>query len=183
MHSGGHSHLIIAGEAQITARIRGALTPHLNSKLMDIIPASHRDAETDIVTATLSIFVEQEEQDSQSIADRLIMAVRTQGPAAVGAKDCLHKLRQGKVDTLVMLQDYHPDPGWICSSCDEMGGTPPETNVCPHCNSSTVRPVDLREELVRQAGKIDCPVEVVEHSDALMELGGVGCLLRFSADL
>ena len=183
MHSDDHSHLIIAGDPQITARIRGALTPHLNSKLMDIIPASHRDAETDIVTATLSIFVEQEEQDSQSIADRLIQAVRTQGPAAVGAKDCLHKLRQGKVDTLVMLQDYHPDPGWVCSTCDEMGETPPETDLCSHCNSNTVRPADLREELVRQAGKIDCPVEVVESSDVLLELGGVGCLLRFRADL
>ncbi len=183
MHSDDHSHLIIAGDPQITARIRGALTPHLNSKLMDIIPASHRDAETDIVTATLSIFVEQEEQDSQSIADRLIQAVRTQGPAAVGAKDCLHKLRQGKVDTLVMLQDYHPDPGWVCSTCDEMGENPPETDLCAHCNSNTVRPADLREELVRQAGKIDCPVEVVECSDVLLELGGVGCLLRFRTDL
>ncbi|MFT5548780.1 MAG: protein required for attachment to host cells [Candidatus Azotimanducaceae bacterium] len=183
MKSGDHSHLIIAGDPQITARIREALTPHLNSKLMDIIPVSHTDAETDIVKATLSIFVEQEEHDSQSIADRLIQAVRTQGPAVVGAKDCLHNLQLGKVDTLVMLQDYAPDPGWICSTCDEMGETTPKSNICPHCNSRTVRPTDLREELVRQAGKKDCPVEVVEYSDALMELGGVGCLLRFRADL
>jgi rubrerythrin len=183
MHNGDHSHLIIAGDPQITARIREALSPHLNSKLMDIIPASHRDAETDIVTATLSIFVEQEERDSQSIADRLIEAVRTQGPAVIGAKDSLHNLQQGKVDTLVMLQNYNPNPGWICSTCNEMGETTPETNICPYCNSNTVRPSDLREELVRQAGKTDCPVEVVEYSDVLMELGGVGCLLRFRADL
>lgn len=183
MHSGDHSHLIIAGDPQITARVRDALPLYLSSKLMDIIPVSHRDAETDIVKATLSIFVEQEEHDSQSIADRLIQAVRTQGPAVVGAKDCLYNLQQGKVDTLVMLQDYAPDPGWICSTCDEMGETTPKSNICPQCNSSTVRPTDLREELVRQAGKKDCPVEVVEYSDALMELGGVGCLLRFRADL
>ncbi len=183
MHSGDHSHLIIAGDPQITARIRQALPPHLSSKLMDIIPASRRDTQTDIVTATLSIFVEQEERESQSIADRLIQDVRTQGPAVIGAKDSLYNLQQDNADTLVMLQDYNPDPGWICSTCNEMGETTPENELCPHCQSSTMRPTDLREELVRQAGKKGCPVEVVEYSDALMELGGVGCLLRFRADL
>lgn len=183
MHSGDHSHLILAGDPNITSRIRQALPDHLARKLMDTIPASRRDAQSDIVTATLSVFVEQEEQESQSIADRLIQAIRTQGLAVIGAKDCRDTLQRGKADTLVMLQDYNPDPGWICSACNEMGDTSPETNICPHCQSATVRPTDLREELVRQAGKTNCPVEVVEFSEALMELGGIGCLLRFRADL
>ncbi|MBT3203623.1 MAG: hypothetical protein HOM14_04530 [Gammaproteobacteria bacterium] len=183
MHSGDHSHLMLAGDPQITSRIREALPDHLATKLIDTIPASCRDAQTDIVTATLSVFVEQEELESQSIADRLIQAIRTQGLAVVGAKDCLENLQRSKADTLIMLQDYNPDPGWYCSSCNEMGETTPETDICPHCNSTTVRPIDLREELVRQAGKMDCPVEVVEYSDTLLELGGVGCLLRFRADL
>jgi hypothetical protein len=40
---------------------------------------------------------------------------------------------------------------------------------------------DVREEMVRLAGRLECGVEVVEHSDVLMNLGGVGCLLRFLA--
>jgi stalled ribosome rescue protein Dom34 len=39
--------------------------------------------------------------------------------------------------------------------------------------------VDVREALVRLAGQLECPVEVVEESEALMSLGGVGCLLRY----
>jgi hypothetical protein len=31
------------------------------------------------------------------------------------------------------------------------------------------------------AGQLECEIEVVEHSDVLMNLGGVGCLLRFLA--
>lgn len=182
MHSGNHSHLILAGDPQITARIRQALPEHLTAKLMDIIPASRRDEQADIVAATLSVFVEQEEQESQSIADQLIQAIRTQGLAAAGADDCLENLQQGQGDTLVMLQAYQPDPGWLCSVCNAMGTTIPETNVCPNCDAHAVRPTDLREELVRLAGKWDCPVEVVENSDDLAALGGVGCLLRFRAD-
>jgi hypothetical protein len=42
--------------------------------------------------------------------------------------------------------------------------------------------VDVKEALMRLAGQLECPVEIVEHSDALMSLGGVGCLLRTHID-
>ena len=88
MRSGGHSHLILAGDPQITARIRHNLPESLASKLMDIIPATRQDAQADIVTATLSTFIEQEEQESRSTAARLIQTIRTQGLAVVGVEDC-----------------------------------------------------------------------------------------------
>ena len=37
---------------------------------------------------------------------------------------------------------------------------------------------NIKEELLRLAGQKERPVEVVNNSDALMSLGGVGCLLR-----
>jgi len=54
----------------------------------------------------------------------------------------------------------------------------PETPVCPQCDQASVRPLDVKEVLLRLAGQFECPVEVVEQTDALMALGGVGCLLR-----
>ena len=183
MHSGEHLHLILAGDPQIIARIRHALPESLASKLMETIPTTSMDAQTDIVNATLSAFVQQEEQESQSIAARLIEAIRTQGLAVVGAKDCMDYLQRGRGDTLVMLQAYHPDPGWLCAACSAIGATTPESDICPRCHAKTVRPTDLREELVRQSGKWDCPVEIVENSDDLAALGGVGCLLRYQTNL
>jgi hypothetical protein len=35
--------------------------------------------------------------------------------------------------------------------------------------------------MVRLAEQTGCGVEVVNHSDALMRFGGVGCLLRYLA--
>jgi hypothetical protein len=43
--------------------------------------------------------------------------------------------------------------------------------------------MDVREALLRLAGQLERPVEVVEHSDALMSLGDVGCLLRTQHEL
>ncbi|MEA2079434.1 MAG: hypothetical protein U9P00_06170, partial [Pseudomonadota bacterium] len=94
----------------------------------------------------------------------------------------LDALLWGEVDTLVMTSDYQPDPGWTCTACRTIGTEPPETSVCPQCGKPAVRSMDVREALLRLAGQLERPVEVVEHSDALMSLGGVGCLLRTHLD-
>lgn len=59
-----------------------------------------------------------------------------------------------------------------------MGTDVHETPVCPQCGRACVRAFDVKEALPRLAGRFECPVEVVEQADALMALGGVGCLLR-----
>ena len=105
--------------------------------------------------------------------------MRSQNLAVAGSSATLDALRWGEVDTLVMVNDYQPDPGWTCTDCQAIGTEAPETSVCPKCGESTVRPLDVREALLRIAGQSECPVEVVEQSDALMSLGGVGCLLRY----
>jgi len=178
MCAGGHSHLILAGDPDITERIRHALPNTLADKLVDMIPTSKHDQQADIVMATLSSFIEHEEKESQSIAEQLIAGLRSQNLAAAGSAACLKALRRDEVDILIMASDYQPDPGWNCTDCHASGTEAPETSECPECGKSAVRPMDIKEELLRLAGQQERLVEVVEHSDALMSLGGVGCLLR-----
>ncbi len=182
MAAEGYTHLILAGDPEITQRVRRALPDHLLKKLVDVIPAAERDNHDDIVMATLSTFIEHEELESQTIAERLIQGLSSQNLAVVGSTDTLNTLRWGEVDTLVMASDYQPSPGWTCSSCHDMGTELPETEVCTSCGKTAVRPLDMREELLRLAGRQNCQVEVVEQSDMLMSLGGVGCLLRREQD-
>ncbi|MCW8928751.1 MAG: hypothetical protein OQL19_00755 [Gammaproteobacteria bacterium] len=178
MNSGGHSHLILAGDPDITERICHALPNTLSEKLVDMIPTNKYDQQKDVVMATLSNFIKYEEQESQTIAEKLIDGLRSQNLAVAGSRECLNALKEGDVDILVMASNYHPEPGWICTDCNASGTEAPETPVCTECGLSTVRPLDVKEELLRLAGQRERPVEVVEHSDALMSVGGVGCLLR-----
>ncbi|MEN8168007.1 MAG: hypothetical protein ABFR65_11090 [Pseudomonadota bacterium] len=179
MHAGGQTHLILAGDPEITGRIRHALPPDLADKLVDVVPASERDQQTDVVMATLSSFIEHEERESQSVAGCLIEGLRSQNLAVAGSAATLDALRWGEVDTLLMSSGYQPDPGWACTDCRAIGTEAPETPVCPQCGEPAVRPLDVKEALLRLAGQSECPVEVVEQSDALMSQGGVGCLLRY----
>ena len=178
MHAGGHTHLILAGDPEITARVRHAMPNDLADKLVDVAPASARDRQTEVIILTLSSFIEHEKHEYRSVAERLIEGLRSQVLTVVGSAATLDALRWGEVDTLVMASGYQPDPGWSCTACRAIGTEPPETSVCPQCGKPSTRPMDVREALLRLAGQLERPVEIVEHSDALMSLGGVGCLLR-----
>jgi Bacterial archaeo-eukaryotic release factor family 10 len=182
MRAGGHTHLILAGDPDTIRNVRHALPKDLAAKLVDMIPAGEHDQPDDVVLATLSSFIEHEEQESRSVAERLIEGLRGQNLAVAGSADTLDALLWSEVDTLVMAGGYQPDPGWSCTECRAIGAEPPETSLCPQCGEPSVRPMDIREALLRLAGQLERPVEVVEQADALMSLGGVGCLLRYRPD-
>jgi len=182
MHAGGFTHLILAGDAEITGRIRLALPDDLVDILVDTIPAGENDNPDDIVMATMSSFLQHEEQESWTIAENLINGLRNHNLAVVGSTATLDALRWGEVDTVVMTSDYQPLPGWSCTACKAVGTETPETRVCARCNKPGVRPMDVREAVLRLAGQLERPVEIVAHSDALMSLGGVGAMLRRHKD-
>jgi ribosomal protein L7Ae-like RNA K-turn-binding protein len=147
--SGGHTHLMLAGNPRILAQVRKSLTKSLERKLVDVIPASARDRSKDIVVATLSSFIEREERESVAAVHLLQQELRRGGLAVCGYGDSRKALERGQADQLIILAERD--------------------------DAHAAR----REELAELALQHDVPVEVVQHSEALTELGGVGCLLRY----
>ena len=149
VRSGGHSHIMLAGNPLIAARVRKALPRHLADILVDTIPASARDRVEDVVEATLSSFVEQEERESQENVDLLRQELLRGGLAVAGVQESRQVLSEGRADMLLLTADY------------------------------TAEQMRVREHLLRLAESTGVQVEVVQQSDFLQELGGVGCLLRY----
>ena len=179
MSAGGYGHLILAGNAQLTSRIRKALPKRLATKVVDILPASQYDRTRDVVAATLASFVEHEECESVAMVDKLQKEIHTHGLAVAGTCASFEALRQGQVDVLVLAKAYEPDPGWACGACGATEIERPAPDACSHCGARRIRELNVKEEMVRMAEQMESGVEVVNHSDALMCLGGCGCLLRF----
>lgn len=146
MSAGGFTHLILAGSPRISSQVSAALPKHLASVLVDSIPAPGREKVSLVVEATLSSFIEQEQDESASIAARLRDEIYTNGLAVIGSEACRKALEQGQVDVLVLATEHSPED---------------------------------KEALVKLAEQQDCGVELVNRSDVLMQLGGVGCLLRY----
>ncbi len=181
MSAGGHSHLILAGNPRLTTRVRRELPRHLTDKLIDTVVASGSDKISDMVAATLSSFIEQEELESRAMVERLQRNIHTGGLAVIGTKETFKALQRGQVDMLLVAKNYHPSGGWKCLFCGEVRVRQPALNKCPDCNSDELRSLDLREEMIRLAEQRGCQVEVVNQSDWLYQVGGVGALLRYFA--
>ncbi len=178
MSQGGHTHLILAGNPRIVARVRESLPRHLAEKLVDVVPAPANARTADIVAATLSTFVEHEAQESLETVALLLREIRRDGLAVCGTAPSLEALARGQADLLVMAGTYLPPAGWGCRACNalDVGAAPA---ACPQCGERQTRAADLKEQMVKLAERNACNVEIVRHSDPLMELGGVGCLLRY----
>lgn len=181
MSAGGHTHLILAGNPNMTARMQEALPRHLAEKLVDTVHASTRDTLFDIVAATNSLFVEHEEAESLDRVRQLEREINTHGLAVAGTAASLRALNGRQADVLIMAKAYRPDPGWACVPCGEIRAAPHKPKLCPVCLGFELREVDLQGEMVRLAEQNGAEVEIVGHSDLLMELGGVGCLLRYQS--
>ena len=181
MSAGGYAHLILAGNARAISAVRKELPKRLAERLVDSVPAARTDHISDIVASTVQTFLEHEELESQALAETLITQIRTHGLAVAGARASMDAIRAGQGDYLVLVKGFEPGQGWECRDCGERELYLPLPNACPECSSSRLRQFDVRGELVRLAEQQRVGVEVVEHNDLLMNLGGVGCLLRYLA--
>lgn len=180
MAAGGHTHLILAGSPRMTARIRTCLPKHLRAKLIDIVPASASARVEDVVEATLSSFIEREQQESLDAVAELVSALRRSGLGASGTAATFEALRRGQADVLVMAREYEPGPAWACGQCACAGAATSPPERCPECDSREVQSANIKELMVKLAERQSLEVELVQHSDVLMALGGVGCLLRYA---
>lgn len=100
--AGGHTHLILAGNPSVTARIRKSLPKSLAMKLVDTVVSGKRDDISEVVAAALSVFIEQEERESLAVVDQLQQELYTNGLAVIGPEECFAALQQGQVDVLVI---------------------------------------------------------------------------------
>jgi len=179
---GGHNHLILAGHPAATAQMREMLPKGVSAMLVDRLPASSRTPLSEVVEASINAFVAREEQESQAVAEKLVQQLRSGGLATAGTDTCLEVLRQGRANVLVVTADYSPAPVRTCKICHLLRERVSRSSRCPECGSEGWREFDPKEEMVRFAERTGCGVEVVNQSDALTRLGGVGCLLRFSVE-
>lgn len=170
---------MLAGNARMIAAVRKSLPKRLAVKLVDSVPAGPADHVSDIVASTLQAFLEHEELDSQAIAEKLITQIHIHGLAVAGTPVCIQAIRAGQADFLVVLKSYDPGQGWECRGCGMSELEVPPPNSCPKCSNGKFRELDIRGKMVRLAEQQKVRIGVVEHNETLMNMGGVGCLLRY----
>ena len=175
-----YAHLVLAGDPQRLAMIRRELPRALRERVVDIVTVPNGLTEKEVVAATLESFVQEEERESQSLAQIFLRELFRDGLAVSGAANSLQVLRRGQADALILSREWTPLMAWCCEACTWAAAGCTRPDVCAECGSVVLREYDAREELVRLAEQTGCQVEIVGDSAELDDLGGVGCLLRFA---
>jgi hypothetical protein len=173
-----HTHLVLAGNPRIVARVRDHLPRRLKDRLVDVVPVSGNAPTSDVVSATLSAFAAHEESESVETAGLFLDELRRGGLAVAGTEGTLKALARGQVDVLVLSESYAAPAGWKCRNCDAVG-VDEAPKGCPQCGERAVAPLNLKEHMTSSAERLGSTVEVVRNSDVMVEVGGVGCLLRY----
>ncbi|MCS7044043.1 MAG: hypothetical protein NZR01_14750 [Bryobacteraceae bacterium] len=178
LRRGGYRHLILAGSGEEFALLRQALPRRLASRVLDTIPVIDSDALMDVVQAAALSFTDREEEESAALVGLLCEELEEGGRAVAGMQAALEAVESGAAETVLLDARFVPQPVRSCLRC---GRTSPDSAgpyLCPHCGEAPCLPADGRDALVRAAVAAGVPVEVVDHSDALLRLGGAACLLR-----
>lgn len=142
--------LIIAGDEIGTTLVQKHLSPATLEILYDeILRIDIKTPRLEIKAEVVDILAQIERDDANSMADKLVSAVRGNGMGVAGVYPTRLALETGQVETLLI------DPG--SENLDEA----------------------TRDELIGLAAMTGADVEMVESHEKFMALDGVGALLRY----
>ncbi len=122
-----------------------------------------------------------DEKENLALLESLSREMSASGLAVGGTVASFKALKDRRASALLLSELYAPDPGWVCRACGDVRMASQMPRECASCSGKVLRELNLKEELVRIAVQQNLPIRILEHSDGLKSLGGIGCLLSRQA--
>jgi hypothetical protein len=102
----GATRVILAGDAVAIPLLHAALSPQLEPLVSEqILRLDIRTPRADVADEIAPLLTQIEADESHSVADRLIEAVREQGLGVIGAQETRDALSHGQAETLVLAEE------------------------------------------------------------------------------
>lgn len=171
-------HLVLAGDEVMLPRIKKELPKWLQDRVVDFARLGARTDEHQILRQTLEAFADFERIEDIDTLVSLRRELLTDGLGVMGTQTTVEALNAGKIDELIVATEYEAPPGWRCDNCDFLG-TGSTSAPCQYCGHRVLKPVNLKDELVRRTLVSGASVETIVHNVWFMRQGGLGALLRY----
>jgi hypothetical protein len=173
----GIEHVVIAGDAATTARLREHLAADVDTKIAGVLPLDRHAGEDALLDEAVEALRKKDaDTDAERVAE-VVGAWRAGGLGVVGPEATLTALRLGQVDEVLMSavpsalkpvqrmpDDAAPPPSTIDAAAD--------VNLGP-------AQAHLADELVTRAAQTSASVRMIEDPALLADHGGVAAVLRF----
>jgi peptide subunit release factor 1 (eRF1) len=172
--------LVVAGGEVIGSALMPEFHQTVKKRIIATIPMDIRASEQDILTATRPLVEEVEHAREQQSIQQLLDAVGQGGLGVTGAEDVLVALQEGRVAQFLMTREFDA-AGWADYRMSVFGVGPVPKAHPAGGDIYNIVPVNLPEEMVRLTIVTGAEGEIIarERAGALVELGGVGAVLRF----
>jgi peptide subunit release factor 1 (eRF1) len=128
-----------------------------------------------VVSRAKELVIQDEKDKDDELVARWREEILKSGLAVYGLKETKIAVMNGQVEVLLVSKN-HKEVGWICEHCQFVAAG--SRKECPYCGGE-VSEVDVIEEIVEFAVRSDTQIDFVESNPALVELGGIGGLLRY----
>lgn len=174
--TGGFKRIVLLGSQETLTKLQGVLATEVAERVVGQAPADLHAEEDTLVSAAYDLFFQEERQEEARLWERIQAEYLSDGLAAVGAAAVLDALYLGRVGELLVTRAVQVE-GTRCSACERVVAV--TVTTCPLCGDNQVFPVDLVEELVRQAERTSAAVEFSDPIGGLSGIGDVAALLRY----
>jgi release factor family 10 len=177
MQSRQINRLLLAGRPEITAGFHRLLPKRLASRVIGSVDISADVSSERLFAAAEPIAQKHERATEIALVEQLVTEAAKRKKAVTGLSNTLNAVNQARVWRLIYAGEFR-SPGFECPKCAALFSA--ERKSCLYCGAS-VRPVsDVVEHAIEHALRKGAAIEVVtgEASEALINAGGIGALLR-----
>ncbi len=168
--------IILLGARETIREIQEELSQELSEKVVGEKPADLNSPTNELVDEAYELFFEDERENERDLWKRIKDEYFSGGPAAVGAKDVLVAVLNGRVESMVITRDAQIT-GAMCRECENVSAG--RHDKCLYCGKDDVIEVDLVNQLVRHAELTGADVNFVDSIKGLTKVGDAAALLRY----
>ena len=174
-----HHHIrriIIGGTDDNIARFRDELPKSWQSLVVGDFTMSMTASHLDILEQATREAVAVQDKINQSLVEQAITLAAKGSTGVTGLIDTLNAIHEGRVKTLLVLQDFEED-GYRCEGCGYL--TVQQLDVCPFCNESFERIDKAVEMAVQDTLRKNAETKVMLENENLAKAGQIAALLRY----
>jgi hypothetical protein len=168
---------VTAGAPREIARICDASSERVLRKLAGTVPDDIQRIH-DAVQSAATVVNRRREQISRERVRQLSRDWAPSGSTLAGPVTTLLALAAGVADTIWLAADCLPQPAVICGDCTGVEWKLVRPVSCMKCETAYRYPTDSREQIVRQALRQGCSIEMLWEEGTLAQFGGVACKVR-----
>ena len=171
--------LVLAGTQEVTAELESLLSPPLLDRMAGTLSADFKhDTVEHILDDAHSVAADAERSEESALVTRVRNEAASGGRGVVGVEDTLRALGEGRLQTLVVIDDVELR-GLECPDCSYLSAGRRER--CPVCGATGTGTDNILEHAIERAYLSGVDIEFVsgDARDELMQREGIGALLRY----